>query len=65
MDRKTFINRFMRFFLLGGLALMAGFLATRRKLAPGGSCIAGPACGACPESGSCELVATINKSKDG
>ncbi len=36
MDRKTFIDRFMRLFILAGIGIFTGFLVSRRKLIHGG-----------------------------
>jgi hypothetical protein len=53
MDRKRFIDFFVRVFLLGMLVSLAGFMAGRGRVKPGVDCQPGAACEGCPERGNC------------
>ncbi len=54
MNRRTFFERSGRWVSAGLLALLAGYLAREREIAPPAACRENPFCGQCRKFGSCE-----------
>jgi len=65
MDRKTFISRFMRLSLMGGLVLLTGFLATRRSVSGQSGCNINSLCNDCPELSGCTKEEALKQKKNG
>ena len=55
MNRRIFIERTGRTFLLGGLALMSGLLIARRQVGPVTECNVNFRCKSCRKLTSCTL----------
>jgi hypothetical protein len=65
MDRKEFINRVIRIFLLGGMVFLTGFIVTRRKLKQGNACTPDTVCGSCPKLSDCSKEEALKLKRDG
>jgi len=65
MDRITFINRFIRFSLLGGLVLLTGFLVARRNVKALDSCSINPYCSKCSDLAVCSKPEAIKQRNNG
>lgn len=55
MNRRIFIERTGRAFLLGGLAVLSGLLIARRQVSPDPACTANFQCKNCNRLSSCAL----------
>ena len=55
MNRRFFIERTGRTFLLGGLVLLSGLLVARRQVTHAAACSANFQCGSCRKLSSCSL----------
>jgi len=65
MDRKEFINRGMRLFLLGGMVFLTGFLVSRRKLIQANSCSPETVCSNCPKLSDCNEEEALKQKRNG
>jgi len=65
MDRKTFISRFMRLSILGGLVLLTGFLVTKRSVSGQSGCNINSLCSDCPELSGCTKQEALKQKNNG
>lgn len=65
MNRRYFIDKAGRTFLLGGLALVSGVLIARRQVKRDAACTVNYQCRSCRKLSSCSLPEADKERQDG